>query len=255
MSVCESQKPVLLALGDSAWTVQFGQTIDPQLHARVVALARRIAQLRNEDPVLQHICDVVPTFRSVTVHFSALDTDREVLGQRLLELAHNGQNETLQGRHWRLPACFDADMGPDLVPLAQTKGLHPRDVVERLLGSRLRVYMIGFLPGFPYMGGLPPDLAAPRLATPRQRVPAHSIAVAGEMCAVYPWDSPGGWNLLGRTPVNLFDLTHVTEPAMLAAGDTVTWYEVEKEEYQALWRQCQSGELQREVFLATGPAP
>ena len=109
--------------------------------------------------------------------------------------------------------------------------------------------MIGFLPGFPYMGGWPKSLATPRLATPRQRVPGHSLAVAGEMCAVYPWDSPGGWNLIGRTPVSLFDVRHTEQPAMLAAGYTVRWYAISTAEYTEMFAQCQSGQLARDAFL------
>lgn len=247
-------KPVLLALGDSAWTVQFGQTIDPDIHARVVGLAQRLSQLRKTDPLFAHIDDVVPTFRSLTVHFSPLDTDSEGLGERLLSLAVQAPKAALAGRSWRLPACFDPRFAPDLAPLAQAKGMEEREVIERLLGSCFRVYMIGFLPGFPYMGGLPAELAMPRLASPRARVPALSIALAGEMCAVYPWDSPGGWNLIGSTPVTLFDLQHAGQPAMLAAGDNVRWYEVSFDEYEALFGQCQSGALQRESFITQEPA-
>ena len=91
----------------------------------------------------------------------------------------------------------------------------------------------------------------PRLASPRQRVPAHSLAVAGEMCGVYPWDSPGGWNLLGRTPVSLFDLRFAEHPAMLAVGDKVRWYAVPLAEYERLHQRSQTGQLPRETFLET----
>lgn len=248
-SALVSTQPVLLALGDAAWTVQFGASIDPDIHARVMGLAQSLAQARQEDPLLSTISDVVPTFRSLTVHFSPQDTDSERLGQRLLALAEAAPQATLAGRTWRLPACFDPRFAPDLAALAQAKAMDERQVVDQLLGCSFKVYMIGFLPGFPYMGGLPSQLAMPRLATPRARVPAQSIAVAGQMCAVYPWDSPGGWNLLGRTPLSLFDLRHNEQPAMLVAGDTVRWYEVSFSEYEALFQQCARGALPREAFL------
>lgn len=250
MHASEPNAPVLLALGDSAWTVQFGDTIDPRTHARVMGLSQRIAQLRHEDPLFRTVTDVVPTFRSLTVHFPPLGTDSEMLREQLLALAQHSFQQVAHGRHWRLPACFDAGMAPDLSGLAAAKQMSEREVIHRLLGARLKVYMLGFLPGFPYMGGLPSELAMRRLATPRQRVPAQSIALAGEMCAVYPWESPGGWNLIGRTPVPLFDLRHVDQPAMLAAGDTVSWYEVDVDAYEMLSRQGQAGQLPRETFLA-----
>lgn len=239
----------LLALGDSAWTVEFGSTIDPQINARVMALADRVAQARLDDPLFATVTDVVPTFRSLTVHFSPAQTDSEALAERLQAMAAQDGQQLKTGRLWRLPACFDPGFALDLPALAQAKGMPDNEVIERLLETEFRVYMIGFLPGFPYMGGLPRELAMPRLASPRQKVPAHSIAVAGEMCAVYPWESPGGWNLLGRTPVPLFDLKHVEQPAVLAAGDRVQWYAVSTPQYEHLLAQCRSGQLRRETFL------
>ena len=241
--------PRLLALGDSAWTVEFGQTIDTATNAQVMALADQVHLAREHDPLFAHVLDVVPTFRSLTVHFSPWHTDAEGLAQRLLDLTHHSRAQDIPGKHWRLPACFDTDFAPDLLALAQGKHLQVHEVIEQLLATSFRVYMIGFLPGFPYMGGWPKSLATPRLATPRQRVPGHSLAVAGEMCAVYPWDSPGGWNLIGRTPVSLFDVRHTEQPAMLAAGDTVRRYAISTAEYTEMFAQCQSGQLARDAFL------
>lgn len=242
----------LLALGDSAWTVEFGSTIDPQINARVMALADRVAQARLDDPLFATVTDVVPTFRSLTVHFLPAQTDSEALAESLQAMARQPGQQLTTGRLWRLPACFDPGFALDLPNLAQAKGMQENDIIARLLDTEFRVYMIGFLPGFPYMGGLPRELAMPRLASPRQKVPAHSIAIAGEMCAVYPWESPGGWNLLGRTPVPLFDLHHAEQPAMLAAGDRVRWYAVSTPEYEHLLAQCRSGQRGRETFLSSG---
>jgi len=247
--------PRLLALGDGAWTVEFGDAIDPALNARVMALRDRLLAARADDPLLAPVLDMVPTFRSLTVHFSPAQTDSEALAERLQAMAAQDGQQLKTGRLWRLPACFDPGFALDLPALAQAKGMPDNEVIERLLDTEFRVYMIGFLPGFPYMGGLPPELAMPRLASPRQRVPAHSIAVAGEMCAVYPWESPGGWNLLGRTPVPLFDLNQTEQPAMLAAGDCVRWYAVQTAEYEDLLARCRNGQLARETFLSGGERP
>ncbi len=244
----------LLALGDSAWTVEFGTTISTELNAQVMAFAHRIAHARINDPLFAAVTDVVPTFRSLTVHFSADATDADALAKQLLALAQDGQQQAIEGRHWRLPACFDTSFGPDLSAWAEAKNIHESQLIQRLLETEFRVYMIGFLPGFPYMGGLAPELAMPRLASPRQRVPANSIAIAGEMCAVYPWESPGGWNLIGKTPVPLFDLRKIEQPALLKAGDTVSWYAVDKAEYERLFSQCNKGELPREAFLCSKEA-
>ncbi len=242
----------LLALGDSAWTVEFGTRMNTELNAQVMALANRIAQARRDEPLFATVTDVVPTFRSLTVHFAPQTTDADALATQLLAMAQDNQPQTVEGKHWRLPACFDVSFAPDLPAWAQAKKIDEDQLVQRMLSTSFRVYMIGFLPGFPYMGGLPPELAMPRLTSPRQRVPANSIAIAGEMCAVYPWESPGGWNLIGKTPVQLFDPHQIDQPAMLAAGDMVSWYVIDKTEYEHLLSQCTNRELPREAFLSTG---
>jgi KipI family sensor histidine kinase inhibitor len=190
----------------------------------------------------------VPTFRSLTVHYNPLAANAAALGERLLVLAQGTGHGIRQGRLWHLPVCFDADWAPDLARVAETKGLTANAVIQRLLDASFRVYMLGFQPGFPYMGGVPPELHMPRLPVPRQKVPAQSVAVAGEMCAIYPWESPGGWNLIGRTPVVLFDLRHADRPAMLATGDEVRWYAVDRQTHDALATEIARG-LPRETFL------
>lgn len=245
--------PRLLALGDAAWTLEFGQAIDEATQARVGGLAACLAPLRAQEPLLAGITDVVATFRSLTVHYDPWTTDGAALGRRLLALAAQDRRALAQGRRWRLPVCFDEDFGPDLVRVCEARGLARADLIARLLAVPLRVGMIGFQPGFPYLSGLPPALATPRLATPRQRVPAHSVAIAGAMCAVYPWDSPGGWNLLGRTPVVLFDPRQGAQPAMLAAGDELQWAEVDRAAYERLAAEIARG-LPRTHFLAEAPA-
>ena len=235
--------PRLLPLGDAAWTVEFGKAIDAALHARVLALeaAVRAAQERSESP-WDAVQDVVPTFRSLTVHYDPFAGDGAALGWALLALAQQAGMDTPRGRRWTLPACFDAALAPDLGALAARQGLTSVAVVERLLGAELHVYQIGFMPGFPYMGGVPPALQVPRLATPRKAVPAGSIALAGAMAAVYPWESPGGWHLVGRTPAPLWDLRR-DPPALLASGDLVRWRAIDVAEYERLRQAAQSGTL------------
>lgn len=263
--------PRLLPLGDGAWTVEFGHAIDPALNARVMALAARVQAARATEPLLAPVLDVVPTFRSLSVHFDPWRADTEALGRRLLALAAAADEADKadvagvaaaagtgaaasaatrpRGRRWRLPVCFDADFGPDLAALAAATGLAPAQVTALLTQATLRVYMIGFLPGFPYLGGLPPALARPRLATPRQRVPARSVAVADTMCCVYPWDSPGGWHLLGRTPLPLFDAAHPDGAAWLAAGDQLRWQAVDRATHDRIARDFAAGTLRRADFL------
>lgn len=244
--------PRLLALGDSAWTVEFGHAIDAAANARVMGLAGRVAAARKNDPRMAAITDIVPTFRSLTVHFDPWSGDAAALGRGLQALAMEGSEATATGRRWQLPVCFDDDFAPDLARVCELKQLTRTAVIDLLLGATFRVYMLGFQPGFPYMGGLPPALVTPRLPSPRQKVPAKSVAIALDMCSVYPWESPGGWNLLGRTPVVLFDPAQTEQPAMLAAGDEVCWTAVDRSTHDRLAAQIAQG-LPRETFVK-GPA-
>ena len=241
----------LLPLGDAAWTVEFGREIDPALHGRVLGLLDAVEKARAEGR-LNGVVDLVPTFRSLTVHYDPFVSDGESLGRQLRELAQGAGTLSREGRHWRLPVCFDDDLAPDLADLAQAKGLTPQTVIELLCATTFQVYMIGFMPGFPYMGGLPEALEMPRLSSPRKAVPARSLAVAGSMCAVYPWESPGGWRLLGRTPIPLFNARDSQSPALLASGDRVSWRSIARPEYAELEATAQSGQLARETLLLGG---
>ena len=187
----------------------------------------------------------VPTFRSVTVYFEPDRIDGEALGADLLALARTTASLTASGARWRLPVCFEAEFAPDLEALAAARGLSRERVVELMTQTVFRVYMLGFQPGFGYMGGLPDVLEMPRLAAPRKRVPAGSVAVAQRLCAAYPWASPGGWRLLGRTPVALFDAADAKQPALLAPGDQVLWQAVDRAAYDALRARQAAGALDR----------
>jgi len=129
---------------------------------------------------------------------------------------------------------FGDEFGPDLANVALASGRSEAEIIEALCATELRVFLIGFLPGFPYLGELPDWLHLPRLATPRAAVPANSLAIAGAQAAIYPWQSPGGWHLLGRTPVRLFDLADAARPALLAPGDMVRFAPIGRDEFERL---------------------
>jgi len=234
----------LLPLGDAALTVEFGSTIAPPIHARVLGFASALEGLAASGRI-DGVVEWVPTFRSVTVHF---DPDRiagEALAVELLALARTSSSLTVAGAHWRIPVCFGPEFAPDLDELASARAMPRERVIELMTQTVFSVYMLGFQPGFSYMGGLPEALEMPRLASPRKRVPAGSVAVAQRMCAAYPWESPGGWRLLGRTPVPLFDATDAERPALLAPGDQVQWQAVDRGAYEALQARCVAGTFDR----------
>jgi len=248
----------LLPLGDAAWTVEFGDTIDPALHARVLGLAGALEQARSLVPTgedstdasgLASIVDVVPTFRSLTVHYNPLACDGERLGETLVRLAETSGTASCQGRQWRIPVCFDEEFAPDLNDLAEAKGLSRDAVIALMTDATFQVYMIGFMPGFPYMGGLPKVLEIGRLSSPRKAVPARSLAIAGEMCAVYPWQSPGGWRLIGKTPVPMFAASETASPSLLASGDRVCWQAIDRPLYLEMEAAALAGALARSDLL------
>lgn len=243
----------LLPLGDAAWTVEFGRVLDAAVNARVRRLADRVRAGLGGDPALQGVQDIVPTFRSLTVHFDPVHTDADALGERLLALSAEADGAVEPPvRRWQLPVCFAPAFGPDLPDVCAAVSLSAQALVERMTSAVFRVGMIGFMPGFPYLSGLPAELSLPRLATPRKAVPAGSLAVTGTMCCVYPWESPGGWRLLGHMPMPLFDLAQTSAPAWLAAGDEVRWTAVEATEHGRLAADWARGALGRPDFLDTG---
>jgi len=241
--------PRLLPLGDAAWTVEFGDAIDPALHAQVMGFARALG-----DAALPEVIEWVPTFRSCTVHFDPLAAGAATLGPRLLEIAAQAPHTRVAGRRWRIPVLFGGAAGPDLAELAAHCGRSEQAVIDEMAATVFRVYLLGFMPGFPYMGGLPEALAMPRLATPRKEVPARSLAVTGTLCAVYPFASPGGWRLLGRTPLGLFDVRRA-EPALFAPGDEVMWQSVGADEFTRLEAEDAANRLDRKGFLVAPEAP
>ncbi len=232
--------PRLLELGDAALTLELGAGIDAATNAHVMAARDALAAAR-----LGGVTDIVPTYRSLTVHFDPRVIDRAALRAALLAAAqaerkcsaspnpsprsgpplrgvlrHSGWSDRA-GRHFEIPVRFGGADGPDLDAVAAATGRSADEIIDTLCGLELRVYLIGFLPGFPYMGDLPEWLRLPRRTTPRTAVPANSVAIAGPQAAVYPWVSPGGWHLLGRTTAQMFDATNAARPALLAPGDTV----------------------------------
>ena len=224
--------PRLLPQGDAALVVELGDGIDREVSGRVTALAdgmRRAA--------IPGVVELVPTFRSLLVHYDPLVLGFADIAGRAGELLAGLQAAERRLRLVHLPACYDEELAPDLADVAALTGLTPREVV-RLHGSvDYHVYMLGFLPGYPYMGDLPEPLRLPRLTTPRVRVPARSIAIASAMTAVYPLESPGGWRLIGAVPVDLFDSDR-DPPALLQPGDRVRFQPVERaafEDLRAAW--------------------
>jgi KipI family sensor histidine kinase inhibitor len=208
--------------GDSALLITLAETIDPAVNVRVHALAARLrgAQL----PGLE---EAVPAYGTVLVHYDAARLDYPAVEAVVRAAAEAAEAQAAApARPVVIPVTYGGAAGPDLEFVARHAGLAPADVVRRHTARAYRVYLMGFTPGFPYLGELDERLAVPRLETPRLRVPAGSVGLAGRQTGIYPLESPGGWRLIGRTAVTLFDPA-APEPFRLAPGDWVRFEAVE----------------------------
>lgn len=218
----------IVEAGDSVLVVEFEERIDVTVNARAVALADH---LRMAQP--PGVRDIVPTFRSVAVYFDPLKTDVEALVGRLNESVNVEPPPRPPAPPVRIPVCYGGSFGPDLAEVAAYADITESAVIELHAQSTYRVFMLGFLPGFAYMGSVDRRIAAPRRSSPRVRIAAGSVGIAGEQTGIYPTDSPGGWQLIGRTPVKPFDVRRAA-PFLFAAGDSVQFYPVEAAEFERL---------------------
>ena len=215
--------------GENAMMLYLGNDTSPEVSARVQAATAAIEAALAEDLV-----DLVPSYASVLILYDAFNTDHLSVAHRVREaIANLADLSAEEGHLVVLPVYYDPEVGTDLEPLAERAGLSTADVIELHCATEYSVYAIGFAPGFAYLGQVDERIAAPRLATPRLKVPRGAVAIADRQTAVYPAVSPGGWNLIGRCPVRMFDPT--ARPTMpVAVGDRVRFEAVGRDRFLAL---------------------
>jgi len=230
-----SAYPQIRSFGDTGFSVEFGEGIDRGINAMVMALHAALTDTRPAGLV-----ETIPSFRALLVQYDPLVTSRADLEGHVRSLLDGLKPQQRAGRLWRLPVCYAEEFALDLQEVAQNCKLTPEKVIGIHTGGRYFVYMLGFMPGLAYMGGLEAALHLPRRASPRTKVPQGSVAIAESMTTIYPWESPGGWHLLGRTPLRLFDAARA-EPILLAAGDEVTYAAVSADDYATLQRRVEDG--------------
>jgi len=213
---CTSGYPRIYPLGDSALLIQLGSEIDDRINNRVLALERRLISL-----FPSFVRATVPAYVSLTIHYDPCQVNSEEFQTSILQqLDAVVGSDSPQGKLIKVPVVYGGEGGPDLPFVADHCGLSVAEVIRRHSQPEYRVHFIGFLPGFPYLGGMDPRLETPRLATPRTEVKAGSVGIAGGQTGIYPLDSPGGWRIIGWTPLKLFDITKEL-PVLLAPGDRV----------------------------------
>ena len=220
-----------LTAGETGLAVEFGNSIDETVNAQVT----RLNDWLNSEGNLPGIIETIPTYRSVMVVF-----EPELVSRKALEAHINAKAASLlkkmedsDGRLIRVPVCYGGEFGPDLADVAVHAGLSAAEVISRHCLPRYLIYMIGFLPGFPYLGGLDKSIACPRLSAPRTRIPAGSVGIAGEQTGIYPLESPGGWRLIGRTPLTVFSGERA-EPFLFRAGDRLQFVSVDHDVFEQL---------------------
>jgi inhibitor of KinA len=222
------EAPDLQPMGDSAFIVRFGESISPELHARVAG-AMRALDLAREPWVV----DLVPGYASLMVLYDALRASPEEVRRWLEETLPRARPEPPSRRVIEVPVWYHPTVGPDLEPLAREKNLTVEELISLHTAPEYLVYMLGFRPGFPFLGGLDPRLFSPRLPSPRVVVPTGSVGIGGQQTGIYPVRSPGGWRLLGRTPLRLFS-PEADPPFAVAPGDRLRFVSIPEERYRAL---------------------
>jgi inhibitor of KinA len=232
-----NQKLVFHPLGDQAVLISFGNTISQELSRAVYSLY--YALRKNADPSW---LDIIPAYASVTVVFDAKPLGQsgspyELQVKKIKAVAELAtETELKEHRKVRIPVCYHPDFALDIANICNRMKLTEEAIIGLHTEKSYFVYMIGFLPGFAYMGSVDPRIASPRLDKPRTLVPKGSVGIAGFQTGIYPFDSPGGWNIIGRTPLNMFDLKN-EEPVLLQPGDEVHFYSIDRNTFNEMLKQ------------------
>ena len=223
-------KPTISPVGDRAISIDFGQVIDPKINRHIRQTIERIKELQ-----LDGIIELVPTYCALLVEYDAMLYSYSDICNIIEPTLEEGMTDTTNELVTvvEVPTVYGGDFGPDLSFVASHNHLSEDEVVSIHSGTDYLVYMLGFIPGFTYLGGMDPRIATPRLSSPRTLIPAGSVGIAGEQTGTYPSDSPGGWQIIGRTPVTMYDMSKA-QAALLNAGDYVRYVPIDESEFHRI---------------------
>ena len=225
-----------LSCGDTAFSVEFGNEISPEINGRVMALHAAIGQAE-----IAGVVETVPSMRALMVCYDPMATSRAKLEPEIEGLIARGLPTGMKTRQVTIPCCYDdPEFAPDLKEVAERTKKKAEDVIALHLASRFTVYVLGFMPGLAYIAGLEKSLYLPRRSQPRVRVPRSTVAIAMDMTTIYPFESPGGWHLIGRTPLWMFDQRR-EQPVFLAPGDSLTFQRIDRKTYDRVAREVEAG--------------
>ena len=229
-------EPLFFPAGDQAVVVEFGNRIDPDVNALVHGTVAALSEAE-----VDGILEMVPTYRSILIYYDPLQTTPDEIESSIRGLNVEDSEATRGHRVVEIPTLYGGEHGPDLGFVAENAGMSEAEVIRLHSGTDYLVYTMGFSPGFPYLGGLDAALATPRLQSPRTLIPGGSVGIAEAQTGVYPVASPGGWRLIGRTPVRLFD-PDAHPPTVIDAGDRVRFVPIDDAaEYETIDRGVRDG--------------
>ncbi|SDI36768.1 5-oxoprolinase subunit PxpB [Alteribacillus bidgolensis] len=224
------------AMGDSGLRVVFGTSISKKINQRIRAFSMLL-----EGNKINGISEWVPSYTAVTIHFDPALLTFDTLKKQVMQLCNDAKQIDIPPANvYEIPVCYGGEFGPDLVKVASHNQLEINEVIDLHTARDYLIYLLGFTPGFPYLGGMDETLSTPRLTTPRSLVKAGSVGIAGDQTGVYSLDSPGGWNIIGRSPVKLFDVTKES-PVLLEAGHYIRFFSITDTMYEKIERQIKEG--------------
>ena len=230
-----------LPAGDEAMVIEFGKTIDEEINNRVISMATSIRNKR-----IKGVREILPTYRSLMVFYNPKKISYIRLVSTVKALGFKEkEGEEEEKKTLIVPCCYDDSFGPDLSDMSKELGLTKEEIVKIHSEKKYKIYMLGFLPGFVYLGGLDKRINIPRLQTPRTKIPARSFGIGGAQTGVYPVDSPGGWRLIGSTPLDFYDIKR-EDPILCEAGEYIRFRPVSKPEYSDIRREIEAGNYKPE---------
>lgn len=219
-----------LISGDKSVVVQFGDVIDETINRKVMALMKAI-----EGSSLKiYIDEMIPTYRSLMINYDPIKIDFDELLKNIKDLESNIKDvDIIEKNIIEIPVLYGGEYGPDILNVAKHNNISEEEVIKIHSSKEYLIYMLGFTPGFPYLGGMDKKIETPRLQTPRTKIPAGSVGIAATQTGIYPIDSPGGWQLIGRTPLKLYD-ENKENPILLKAGNYIKFIPITKSEFDKI---------------------